>query len=233
VAVVTDSPDRARTYAGIDRVIQAVPASGGTRYFEDYQSTVTWHNAGRVDAYALSPWERTLVLDADYVVASTDLKTLFNCNTDFMCHKTAVNLAGSHPLTGLNVFGRYNIPMSWATVMRFNRGHVAELIFDTMQMIRDNWTHYRNVYGIADATYRNDYALTIAQLIVNGQVLAWPSIPWSLTTVTPDAQLTQLADDHYRVDYKTVSGQSKWITLTQDFHAMGKRYLGDIVASAC
>jgi hypothetical protein len=89
------------------------------------------------------------------------------------------------------------------------------------------------VYGISDTTYRNDYALTIAQLIVNGQVLAWPSIPWSLATVTPDAQLTQLADDRYRVDYKTVSGQSRWITLNQDFHAMGKRYLGDIVASAC
>jgi hypothetical protein len=117
--------------------------------------------------------------------------------------------------------------------MRFNRGRTAELIFDAMQMIRDNWTHYRNVYGVSDATYRNDYALTIAQLIVNGQVLAWPSIPWSLATVVPDAQLTQLADDHYRVDYRTGSGQPRWITLNQDFHAMGKRYLGDIVASTC
>ena len=29
VAVVTNAPDRARTYSGIDRVIEAVPASGG------------------------------------------------------------------------------------------------------------------------------------------------------------------------------------------------------------
>jgi hypothetical protein len=102
-----------------------------------------------------------------------------------------------------------------------------------MQMIRDKWIHYRNVYGIADVTYRNDYALTIAQLIVNGQVLAWPSIPWNLATVTPDSQLTQVNTDHYQVNYQTASGQPRYITLNQDFHAMGKRYLGDIVASTC
>ena len=64
-------------------------------------------------------------------------------------------------------------------------------------------------------------------------MLSWPSITWNLATVVPDAQLTQLDADRYRVDYKTVSGQSKWITVNQDFHAMGKRYLGDIVASTC
>jgi hypothetical protein len=167
------------------------------------------------------------------VVASDQLKVLFDINIDFLAHDHAYDVAGGETFAQDNWFGRYHMPMSWATVMRFNRGHVAELIFDTMQMIRDNWTHYRNVYGIADVTYRNDYALTIAQLIVNGQVLAWPSIPWSLATVIPDAQLTQINTDHYRVDYQTASGQSRWITLTQDFHAMGKRHLGDIVASAC
>ena len=38
-----------------------------SRYFSDV-GTVTWHNLNRMDAYRLSPWDRTLVLDADYVV---------------------------------------------------------------------------------------------------------------------------------------------------------------------
>jgi hypothetical protein len=167
------------------------------------------------------------------VVASDQLKVLFDVDIDFLAHNHAYDVAGGETFEQDNWFGRYHMPMSWATVIRFNRSQTAELIFDAMQMIRDNWTHYRNMYGIADATYRNDYALTIAQLIVNGQVLAWPSIPWSLSTVTPDAQLTQINTDHYRVDYQTASSQTRYITLNQDFHAMGKRYLGDIVASTC
>lgn len=230
VAVVTNAPERARAYSGIDRVIEAVPESGGTRYFEDYQNTVTWHNAGRVDAYSLSPWQRTLVLDADYVVASTDLKTLFECNSDFMCHKTAVNLSTGYPLKGLNVFGRYNMPMSWATVMLFRRSNTAQYIFDCMNMIRDNWQHYRDLYGIDKATYRNDFALTIAIGIVSGHTGHVDHIPWPLLTAMPDTELTQLDTDHYAVNYVDADKNAKSISWAgTDFHAMGKRYLEQII----
>jgi hypothetical protein len=33
------------------------------------------------------------------------------------------------------------------------------------------------------------------------------------------------------VDFVNTEGQSRWIELRQDFHAMDKRQLGDIVAS--
>ena len=232
VCVVTDVVDLPRTYE-FDQVIHADKQGNNSRYFTDFGDSVSWYNHDRMTAYAVSPWDQTLVLDADYVVASDQLKVLFDVDINFLAHNHAYDVAGGETFAQDNWFGRYCMPMSWATVMRFNRGQTAELIFGAMQMIRDNWTHYRNVYGISNAAYRNDYALTIAQLITNGQVLAWPSIPWSLSTVTPDSQLTQLANDHYQVNYQTASGQLRYITLNQDFHAMGKRYLGDIVASAC
>ena len=65
VAVVTDADPADSRLLEFDQVVPAKPESGGTRYFEDYGSTVTWHNAGRVDAYNLTPWDQTLVLDAD------------------------------------------------------------------------------------------------------------------------------------------------------------------------
>lgn len=232
VCVITDQVNLPATYQ-FDQVIHADKQGNNSRYFADFKDSVTWYNNDRMTAYALSPWDQTLLLDADYVVASNQLSMLFDTNIDFLAHDHAYDVAGGKPFEQENCFGRYHMPMTWATVMRFNRSHHAELIFDTMQMIRENWTHYRSLYGVSSATYRNDFALTIAQLIVNGQVLAWPCIPWSLATVVPETQLTQLAVDHYRVDYRTGSGQLKWITLNQDFHAMGKRYLGDIVASTC
>ena len=72
VAIVTVCTDPVRL-RDFDRVIESRAESGGTRWFEDYQGTVTWYNAGRTEAFDLSPWDQTLVLDADYVVASDHL----------------------------------------------------------------------------------------------------------------------------------------------------------------
>jgi hypothetical protein len=202
----------------------------GTRHFTD-AGTVTWHNTNRMDAYRLTPWNRTLVLDADYVVATDQLRAVLDCDDPFLAHRWAYDVTGCNDFKGLNYFGNVNMPMWWATVMVFNQCRQAELIFDTMAMIRDNWTHYRNIYKISKSTYRNDYALSIALLVVNGHCLDHPAIPWSLASLTPDHELTQLDTDQYRIDFVNTKGQKRWTELRQDFHAMGKRQLGDIVAN--
>jgi hypothetical protein len=202
----------------------------GKRHFTDV-GTVTWHNLNRMNAYALSPYERTLVLDADYVVASDQLKLLLQADQDFMCHRWAYDITGLQTFEDLNYFGTHRFPMWWATVMVFNRCKKAELIFDSMSMIRDNWTHYRQLYGNTRSTYRNDHALSIALNIENGHTLETTDIPWQLASITPTHTLTQVDNDCYRVEYVTAEGKKLWVEVTQDFHAMGKSHLGEIVAN--
>jgi hypothetical protein len=231
VAVVTDCTDDSRLRE-FDQVIHQTASTGGTRWFEDYASTVTWHNAGRVDAYTLSPWDRTLVLDADYVVCSKNLKTLLNADADFLCHKNAWDTKNGQPLDGLNTFGRYHMPMWWATVMCFRKSNTAQYIFDSMQMVRDNWQHYRDLYHIDRATYRNDFALSIALGIVSGHTSCVDTIPWDLASVLPDTNLTQLDDDYFSLEYTDQSGVLRYVGITgTDFHAMGKQHLEKIIAS--
>lgn len=228
VAVVTNDPELAARNGGFDRIIAAEVRTGGTRWFEDYQNTVTWHNAGRVDAYSLSPWQRTLVLDADYVVASPNLLPAVHGAHEFLCYRSAVSVTSDLP--GLNQFGHHNFPMWWATVMIFDRSNHAQFIFDSMNMIRDNWQHYRDLYGIDRATYRNDFALSIALGIVSGHTVSVDSMPGSMITVMPDQRLEQTGQDQYRITYQDQSGRSQFVDLAGlDFHAMGKRDLGDIV----
>ena len=69
-----------------------------------------------------------------------------------------------------------------------------------------------------------------------GHTLSMSPIPWSLVSLTSQARLTQLDPDTYRIDYENsdTEGKPKWIVLKQqDFHAMGKKTLGDIVANPC
>jgi hypothetical protein len=229
VSLVTDV---AVDYDVFDQVIYtAVEESSNTRHFTDV-GTVTWHNLNRMDAYTLTPYSQTLVLDADYVVASNQLQSILASQEDFMCHRTAYDITGLNNFEGLNVFGKNNMPMWWATVMMFRTSERARLIFESMGMIRDNWTHYRNLYGNNTATYRNDHALSIALNIENGHTLQTQDIPWGLASLTPEHSIQQLEQDHYRIDYVNSKNKPQWISLkNQDFHAMGKQQLGDIVAN--
>jgi hypothetical protein len=232
VAVVTDVDPGDPRVSGFNRVIAADAATGGTRWFEDYAKTVSWHNAGRVDAYSLTPWDRTLVLDADYVVCSSTLKTLLTADTDFLCHKNAWDTKNGQPLDGLNTFGRYHMPMWWATVMMFRKSNTAQYIFDSMQMVRNHWQHYRDLYHIDRSTYRNDFALSIALGIVSGHTGHVDEIPWDLASVLPDTKLTQLDEDYFALEYVDPDGVPRTVGISAtDFHAMGKAHLEKIIAS--
>jgi hypothetical protein len=231
VAMAKWSAQNIERHLGIPtHIITDSAPSDNARHFTDV-GTVTWHNLNRMDAYRLSPWDRTLVLDADYVVATDQLSSVLDCDADFLAHRWAFDVTGCNTFEGLNWFGDVSMPMWWATVMVFNKSKSAELIFDAMAMIRDNWTHYRNIYKNSVATYRNDHALSIALGIVNGHTLTHAGIPWQLASLTPEHDLTQLDQDRYRVDFVNTQGQARWTELRQDFHAMGKRQLGDIVAN--
>ena len=204
------------------------------RWFGDYGTTVLWHNQSRVNAYELSPWDKTLVLDADYVVASDQLKLLLDSNQDFLAHRQAYDVTGKDDFVSYNYFGNYQMPMWWATVMMFRRSKHARHVFESMSMVQDNWHHYRKLYKFSNHSYRNDYALSIALGIVNGHTLDHAGIPWNLASVTTEYKLIQLDQDEFRVDFVNSEQKPRWIKLkNQDFHAMGKQQLGEIIANPC
>lgn len=235
VCVVTNTEEIPSKY-DFDTVITTNPHSSNYRMFGDFgieQKSDAWYNSNRVDAYAISPYDQTLVLDADYIVASDQLKTLFEFDYDFLCHRCAYDVTNRNPFTDHNYFGSHAMPMWWATVMMFRRSTTAELIFDSMNMIRDNWEHYRNIYGNHRSTYRNDHALTIALGMVNGHVLNHSAIPWKLATLLPGSKLNQVDQDQYQVEYRTADQQLRYLNINhQDLHVLGKFQLGAMIATS-
>jgi hypothetical protein len=229
--LITDSvPEYASEF---EDIIITAAESGGTRHFADIGHNVTWFNGNRMDVYNLSPYDETLVLDADYVVCSDQLNLLFDLPQDFLAPIAAYDTTGIRTFDDLNWFGSHCMPMAWATVMRFRRSLLSKSVFEMMSMIRDNWQHYRNLYGIAKSTYRNDHALSIALNTLHGHQGRWPSIPWAMASVVPEHTLVQVNDDQFRITYTTSNSRLRHIVIAgQDFHAMGKRHLGDIIASA-
>jgi hypothetical protein len=236
VCVVTNAQEIPGHYE-FDQVIRTHPHGSNSRMFGDYNGDAysdLWYNGNRVDAYAISPYDQTLVLDADYIVASAQLKILFDLDQDFLTHRRAYDVTDRNPFTDHNWFGNHNMPMWWATVMMFRRSRTAEFIFDSMHMIRENWEHYRNLYGVDRPEYRNDHALSIALCLVNGHTLDINDIPWGLATLLPGVKLNQEDQDSYRLEYVTSLKHNRYINVTnQDFHVLGKSQLGAMIANSC
>jgi hypothetical protein len=233
-SLVTDciDPNLKNVYDKFDRVVVVEKPQAGTRHFEDIGATVDWYNTNRMDAYTLTPYDRTLVVDADFVVANDVLKVSLELDRDFQCFREAYDVTGANDFTSLNIFGEHSFPMWWATVMIFKKSTAAQYIFDSMQMVRDNWQHYRDLYKISRPTYRNDFALSIALGIYSGHTLKVDSIQHQMASVLPQYRLAQMSKDDYRIEYSTSTGTLKYITLRGiNFHAMCKRDLGAIVAN--
>jgi hypothetical protein len=152
---------------------------------------------------------------------------------DFVCHRWAKTVDHNQSFyQGNNWFGRPGMPMYWATVMMFRRSNHAAYVFDCMQMIRHNWTHYRELYGIDRATYRNDFSLSIALGIVSGHTSTMSTIPWSLISVLPEQTVQQVGQDHYQVKYQDSQGRLRHYGLNGiDLHVMGKQSLEAIIAA--
>lgn len=229
VAIVTDQDPIDRNF---DRVIKVPAPEASQRYFDDYSNSAIWYNSNRPSVFEITPWDKTLVLDADYVVASDCLSKLFNSNQDFLAHRWAFDISQQNGFLGLNYFGTHHMPQWWATVMYFNRNKVSEMIFKIMSMVRDNWAHYKHIYGIGRSVYRNDHALSIALNTINGHTLNVPCIPWSMASSMPGHKLQKINQDQYRVEFITSDQKRKIMTLyNQDFHAMGKQQLEVLIAS--
>lgn len=228
VCLVTDSDQVDPVF---DHVVRVQALGDRHRYFEDIGHSVPWHNANRADVYDLTPWDRTLLLDADYVVNSDVLTAVLDSRLDFTCHRWASDLASGQFLDDLNWFGRYRFPQWWATVMMFDKTAHARHIFDTMRMVREHWEHYRLLYAVANPTFRNDHALSIALGVCSGHTLATQDIVWPLMSVMPHNALTQIGDWDFAIESQREQRPLSVTIRGTDFHAMGKAHLGAIVAA--
>lgn len=229
VTLITDAPVSDPIF---DQVILVDNAQADQRIFFDQDQLVPWRNRGRCTAYELSPYNTTLLLDVDYVVASNNLLHLFSDPRDFVCHQRV------HDVTqftdSIETFGQHRMPMSWATVVKFTRSTVAEQVFDIMSMVQNNYSHYADLYKFRHAPFRNDYALSIALALVNGHsVDPVFDIPWRMFNVNPAHEVRQLDNDYYEIKYtKTVNQEVKPFRITvykQDIHVMGKSFLENLI----
>ena len=74
----------------VDSVIEVFDSSPFTKFFYDGSGTsvnLQWNNVSRSNAYNLSPFDETLVIDVDYIINSGVLSYCWNQPHDLLIYK--------------------------------------------------------------------------------------------------------------------------------------------------
>lgn len=133
-----------------------------------YSKTDVFINLSRSDAYSLSPYDETLLIDCDYFVLSDSLNQCWDSVEDILIAKDAVHL-NYQPLDSTEWrLSPYGIRMFWATVIYFKKTEKAKILFDLVNHIKYNWKFYSLVYDFPGGLYRNDFAFSIAIHMLSG-----------------------------------------------------------------
>jgi hypothetical protein len=142
-----------------------------------------WHNQNRSTVYHLTPYDQTLLIDADYFMFNDSLNPIFDTNTDFACYDRTYELGQGQSLE--KRIGATSIPMQWATVIYFRRSELAEAVFDFMAYIKQHYEFYSLLYGFRNHQFRNDYALSIALQTLTGYNTGnYTALPGCMATAT-------------------------------------------------
>ena len=125
-------------------------------------------NYSRSTAYHLSPYDKTILMDTDYILSNSILNNCFDMDSDLMMYKESVDIAQVRDEREFEYISDKGIDFYWATVVYFEKNEKNDIYFNLIDHIEENWNYYQSIYDINADLFRNDFAFSIAIHIMNG-----------------------------------------------------------------
>jgi len=186
-------------------------------------------NSNRCSAYELTPYDRTLLIDSDFLIFSDTLSNYWDVESDVLI-SSAIN--DIYDQKRLGYHDRYisdtGIHLYWATTVMFSKSEYSKTFFDLVDQIRENYEYYSDLFRFDNRQYRNDITFSIAKHILDGYetdtTLALPPIlsildKDVLLDVSPSGKLTMLISPNLDSNYIAASATNL------DIHIMNKQSL--------
>jgi len=230
VSLVTDTPD-AVTSGIFDQVITIEPAvQHSQKTFNDgttQHQKIDWKNFARSGTYNLTPYDKTLVIDSDYIINSSVLKPAFDRSFDLQIYRNSMPLANWRNTLEFTRLSQYSIPFYWATTFIFEKNPTTEAFFNLIEYIKVNWSYYRQLYNVASTIFRNDHAFSIAIHLMNNKTNGdfAVELPGTMTYITDKDLLVDIKDDAMQFLVQKERSISEYIpakTTGIDVHVMNK-----------
>lgn len=197
ISLVTDSNTVSTTHISevFDSIIIAESKLDNTRTLNGVNQHFV--NDTRLKAWSLTPYDTTLIIDADYIVLSPKLSEYWNVDESFMMAEGVIDFLN----IGQEQISKKTLPLKWATTIMFKKDDISKTVFSTAEHVKNNYKFYSDLYDFSTASYRNDYAFTIAEHIVYGLNQDKVSLPKVLFLNKQSDQLIHVSDDHIWFNY--------------------------------
>lgn len=199
VSLITSSDVSSTVF---DKIIQMETFEKNQRFFTVTQEKAEWRNMGRTQVYDLTPYDRTLLLDADLFIQTNTLLNHINATNDFAIAREIYD-----PTTGHSykmTLGKTKLDQCWATLMIFNKSELAQNVFQMAQHVLNHYRYYSLLYNFLSQPLRNDYAFTVACHLMGGYGQRHFDISgYALPNCDFYTDINEINDDNILVQYKS------------------------------
>lgn len=224
VSIVTNRPFNHEVF---DQVIVVDDDNSNAKQFRDGSDKATkvvWRNTTRSKCFDLTPYDETLVVDADYIVNSCKLQYCWGQPYDFLIYRDSYDLGDWRSKQEFTYVSEYSIPFCWATAFFFRKTKETELFFELVEHIKENWAYYKLAYGIYSPNFRNDIAFSVALHMMNGFTTgSWAgALPGKLHYVLDLDYLVEIKDSAMKFLVQKDLGYVCLKTQGLDMHVMNK-----------
>ena len=200
------------------------------RLYKDTSHTakhLPFYNVNRCDAYDLSPYDETILLDVDYLILSDTLNHCWGHNNELMMNWKYQDIMYERKDPSLKRLYDMGITMYWATVVYFRKTEYVESFFNIVKHVKNNPQYYKDLYKWQGTLYRNDYSFSIAAHMMSGFVdKGIPQLPTTLYKSFDTDDIHSAKDEHTIIMYleKPRSPGDFMLTKWQgiDLHIMNK-----------
>jgi hypothetical protein len=179
---------------------------------------IPFKNLDRCDAYDLTPYDETLVLDIDIAIASDTLNSVWGCDEDILISNSSIDILDRQQDEFL-FLKDHGIKFHWATEFYFRKSPLAEEFFTRCKTIKENYTWYAILYGIPNYPLRNDHVWSIA---IHEMGYPFATIPRKLRYAIDKDSIVQLNTDGVVIAGEADKKQRLVKLKNQDVHLMNK-----------
>jgi len=186
-----------------------------------------FYNVNRCDAYDISPYDETILIDVDYLILSDTLNHCWGHNNELMMNWKFQDIMYERKDPSLDKLYDMGITMYWATVVYFRKTEYVESFFNVVKHVRNNPQYYKDLYKWQGTLYRNDFSFSIAAHVMSGFVdKGIPQLPTTLYKSFDTDDIHSAVDENTIVMYleKPRSPGDFMLTKWQgvDLHIMNK-----------
>jgi len=238
ISLVTDAStlDWAKTsniYSKVEEIFNNIiivdkPISDNTRILNDgsmWSKVIPFVNSNRADAYSLTPYDRTLLIDSDFLIFSDNLSNYWDVDSSVLISSAMNDIRGDRIGVLDKCVSDEGIPLLWATTVMFTKNNESKIFFELVNYVRQNYDTFSLIYRFNPKTFRNDIAFSIAKHMLDGFKTTSVSLPPILTSLDTDIIHSITADTVKILIEDSTNQDSKIVSniVGRDLHIMNKQ----------